>query len=594
MWDMINKINGKIKDKSCVIDHLKIENIKLYKGKEISNQFAKYFSNVGKNFALKTDTPIKPLKNYLNEIPSNSISMFFEPASVEEVSRTINNLKPKNSSGYDDISNKLLKILHPVITHPLTNIINMSLQEGIFPDDMKQADTIPLYKGKERYYTTNYRPISLLLTLSKVLEKIVYKRTVSFLDRNNIIYNSQYGFREKHSCTDAVMELCTEILKARENSQSTISVFLDLSKAFDTLDPKILLSKLEIYGIRGTVLDWFESYLTKRRLRVKCEVASENKTQFSELYNVEFGTPQGSCLGPLLFLLFTNDLYLNIDHCNAILFADDTTVYKSHRNIRYLKWCVEQDLTVIADWFKANRLTLNLEKTVYIFFGNGKCNSKPILEIDKIALEPVECTKFLGMWVDENLNWNTHINRLINKIKRNMHLLKTPKNLFNEETLKLIYHAHIQSHIDYGLVLWGTMTTKDNLNRIQSIQNKCIEIISRNKNVEDSFKKLKIAKINELIKLQEIKIGYRLLNKLLPNKISQQLQCDSNHKSLIKAHSYNTRRKNIPNLPQVTRMNYINSYLYQSIKQFMLLPLNLQNMPSISTFIANYKRIYWT
>ena len=280
MWDMINKINGKIKDKSCVIDHLKIENIKLHKGKEISNQFAKYFSNVGKNFALKTDTPIKSLKNYLNEIPSNSISMFFEPASVEEVSRTINNLKPKNSSGYDDISNKLLKILHPVITHPLTNIINMSLQEGIFPNDMKQTDTLPLYKGKERYYTTNYRPISLLLTLSKVLEKIVYKRTVSFLDRNNIIYNSQYGFREKHSCTDVVMELCTEILKARENNQNIISVFLDLSKAFDTLDPKILLSKLEIYGIRGTVLDWFESYLTKRRLRVKCEVASEIKHNF--------------------------------------------------------------------------------------------------------------------------------------------------------------------------------------------------------------------------------------------------------------------------------------------------------------------------
>ena len=153
-------------------------------------------------------------------------------------------------------------------------------------------------------------------------------------------------------------------------------------------------------------------------MRVKCEVASENKTQFSELYNVEFGTPQGSCLGPLLFLLFTNDLYLNIDHCSPILFADDTTVYKSHRNLRYLKWCIEQDLIVIADWFKAKRLTLNLEKTVYMFFGNGKCKSKPSLEIDKIALEPVECTKFLGMWVDENLNWNTHINinKLINSL----------------------------------------------------------------------------------------------------------------------------------------------------------------------------------
>ena len=175
-----------------------------------------------------------------------------------------------------------------------------------------------------------------------------------------------------------------------------------------------------------------------------------------------------------------------------------------------------------------------------------------------------------------------------------MHLLKMPRNLFDEKTLKLIYHAYIQVTLTMALVLWGSMTTKDNLNRMQLIQNKCIEIIRRNKNIEDNFKKLKIAKINELIKLQEITIGYRLLNKLLPNKISQQLQCDSNQKSPIKVHSYNTRRKSIPNLPKVTRMNYINSYLYQSIKQFMLLPLNLKNMPSISTFTTKYKHNYWT
>ena len=347
--------------------------------------------------------------------------MFFEPASVEEVSNLINALKPKNSSGYDDISNRLLKELHPVIIEPLTDIINRSLHQGTFPDDMKQSDTIPLYKAKERYYTTNYRPISLLLTMSKILEKIVYKRTVKFLNCNNIICNSQYGFREKHSCTDAVMELTTEILKAKEHNLKTASVFLDLSKAFDTLDPKILLQKLEIYGIRGTVLNWFESYLTNRQLRVKCEVAKDHKTQYSSLYDVEFGTPEGSCLGPLLFLLFTNDLYLNIDQCSTILFADDTTVYKSHRNTRYLKWCIEQDLMSISDWFKANRLTLNLEKTVYMFFGNNQEKLKPNLEINGITLKPVAYTEFSGMWVDENLNWNTHISKLIVKIKRNMH-----------------------------------------------------------------------------------------------------------------------------------------------------------------------------
>ena len=166
-----------------------------------------------------------------------------------------------------------------------------------------------------------------------------------------------------------------------------------------------------------------------------------------------------------------------------------------------------------------------------MFFGTNPVKAKPILEIDNITLKPVESTKFLGIWLDQNLNWNIHVNKLITRIKRNMHLLRTPKHLFSEKTLRLIYHAHIQSHIDYGLILWGSMTTQDNLSRIQSVQNKCVEIISKNKNTELNYKNLKIFKIKELIKLQEIKVGYRLINKLLPNKISQQLQSDSKKKA---------------------------------------------------------------
>ena len=226
-----------------------------------------------------------------------------------------------------------------------------------------------------------------------------------------------------------------------------------MSKAFDTLDPAILLAKMDNYGIRGTVQNWFASYLTNRQLRVKCQVESEPNYQYSDLYDVEFGTPQGSCLGPLLFLLFTNDLYQNIHHSNAILFADDTTLYKSHRNVRYLKWCVEEDLKTISDWFKANKLTLNLDKTAYIYFGNSRNESKPDLDIDSTTLKPAATAKFLGLWLDEDLNWNTHVTKLINKLKRNLHLLQVPKNLFNEQALKTIYHAHIQSHINYGLLI---------------------------------------------------------------------------------------------------------------------------------------------
>ena len=171
MWELINKINGKSNDKTCIIDKLTIDNIKYTQGREIANNFAKYFSTIGKELANKTMPSQTPLQNYLRKLHRNAKTMYFKPASVEEVSQLISGLKPKASSGYDNISNKLLKQLHPVIIVPLTEIINCSLNEGCFLDSMKVADTIPLYKTKERDNTSNYRPISLLLTLSKILEK---------------------------------------------------------------------------------------------------------------------------------------------------------------------------------------------------------------------------------------------------------------------------------------------------------------------------------------------------------------------------------------------------------------------------------------
>ena len=171
MWELINRINGKSNDKTSIIGHLTVENIKYTQGKDIANNFAKYFSTVGKDFANKTMPPETPLQNYQNKIDRNPKTMYFKPASVDEVSKLISELKPKTSSGYDNISNKLLKQLRPVIIEPLTEIINRSLSEGCFPESMKIADTIPLYKAKERDNTRNYRPISLLLTLSKILEK---------------------------------------------------------------------------------------------------------------------------------------------------------------------------------------------------------------------------------------------------------------------------------------------------------------------------------------------------------------------------------------------------------------------------------------
>ena len=196
---------------------------------------------------------------------------------------------------------------------------------------MKYAEVFPLHKGKEKYLSTNYRPISLLITISKILEKVVYVRTYNFLNNTGQIYESQYGFRAKHSCEHAIQELVGKILKGHEKNKHTLAVFLDLSKAFDTISHTVLFEKLDQYGIRGNCLDWFKSYLSNRKMRVKC-ITSEGQ-EYSDFLEIEYGTPQGSVLSPLIFLVFNNDLHLHLNYSNCILFADDTTIYSTHKDL---------------------------------------------------------------------------------------------------------------------------------------------------------------------------------------------------------------------------------------------------------------------
>ena len=250
----------------------------------------------------------------------------------------IDSLPNKTSSGHDNISNVLLKKIKENVSGPLALILNESMLDGKFPDIMKITDVIPLHKSKSKQETNNYRPISLLVTLSKALEKVIYHRTYKFPDKNGQIFKSQYGFRSQHSCELAVSELLSEIIKTNENGKHTIAVYLDLSKAFDTIDHKLLLTKLERYGIRGVALQWFESYLKNHQMRAKC--ITPDGISYSQPYAIEYGTPQGSCLGPLLFLIFTNDLHLHLQYCKCILFADDTTIYLSHKKLNYCEWCI--------------------------------------------------------------------------------------------------------------------------------------------------------------------------------------------------------------------------------------------------------------
>ena len=255
LWQIINKISGNEQDKSNVIDCIKIQNVKNYIPKQIANEFSGHYASVGKNYANKILSPQRNIESFLCKIRGNNKSIFLEPTNRIEISKLIKQLPNKKSSGHDEINNIMLKEISDQICEPLAVIFNELMQNGVFLSTMKLGEITPLYKSKSKDEVENYRPISLLITISKVLEKIIYRQVYSFLTYTDQLYQSQYGFRKNHACDHAVRELLSEIIKNLQLNNYTACILLDLLKAFDTLQHRIIFSKLERYGIRGNYLE---------------------------------------------------------------------------------------------------------------------------------------------------------------------------------------------------------------------------------------------------------------------------------------------------------------------------------------------------
>ena len=481
---------------------------------------------------------------------------------------------------------------------PLSIIFNKSFEESHFPSCMKRAEVVPLYKGKEHTLKTNYRPISLLLTLSKLLEKAMYQRTYDFLDSTNQFYDGQFGFRSKHSCEHAVENLVSDIVKSSANGIATTAVYIDLSKAFDTLSHPILLTKLSRYGVRGQCLKWYESYLHNRKIQVKC-CTGPCDSVLSDQFDIEFGAPQGSCLGPLLFSIFTNDIHKNLMYVKCILFADDTTLYLSHRNLNYLSWCIEQDLQILSDWFRANLLTLNEQKSVSMTFklnsttGGNRikgCNIK----VNGIALLDVTHARFLRIWIDSRLTWGNYLNKLLLQLKRNIHMLRTGRHSLSIHAKKVIYYSHVYSHLMYGLILWGNMLKQSDLVKLQKIQNKCLKLITGEEASPTNYHKHKMLRINEIIKFTNGKHSHRVQHSHLPTRILECSHFDERNNSLEKKHDNNTRHKSSLNLPSSTNSLYRRSFLYRSTSDYQSIPMSVKNIENELLFTKAYKKFLLT
>ena len=565
-WVNINKLISKSSMKE--IKQIMVNGNKINDKQKIANEFNNFFANIGAKLASSIDTSNKkPYKHYLTK---NILTSFnFELYELEDTEKLIKSLKTKVSFGSDGISVKLLKAITPGIILPITFILNQSLITGIFPDALKIAKVIPLYKKEDRQLMDNYRPVSLLNAMSKIFERAAYNQLYKYFQDNDLFYKHQYGFRNQHSTELASIELIDQIFNDLDKKNNPIVVYMDLSKAFDTLDHKILISKLQFYGIHGIALEWFQNYLSNRQQYV------ELNGYKSPHLPLTTGVPQGSILGPLLFLIYMNDIPSSSDVFKFLLFADDTSL-KTFMNTKLPNFSIEEKSNVINreiqqvyDWLAVNKLSLNVKKTKFMIFFTSQQNINrfiPTLSIGGKLIERVKNFNFLGLTINENMSWKPHTDKIANKTSKYVGVLNRLKRYLPGYILKTIYVSLIQSNLNYSLMAWGF-----NCGRLKRIQKKAIRIVCGSKYLGHTtplMKNIEILRLEDMLKLNMLKWYHRYINKKLPLYF-----LDYNIKSQGDIHDHNTRGREhflqpVPRLYRARRClrNYIPTLLNETPK----------------------------
>ena len=418
-----------------------------------------YFANIGANLASEIETQLDntiDFSQYMG-VPANT-RLQFKCITETETLKAIDNLENKNSSDrHDGISNKLLKLTKKELSKSLTLIINQMITTGIFPDSFKKSKITPLFKKGDQSLLLNYRPISLLPTISKVFERILFDQMYTYFNTNSLLAEQQYGFRKNHSTEYAAIKLVDHVSKEMESGKIPCALYIDLSKAFDTLSFDIIIGKLRHYGVADVELRLLISYLTNRKQYV---VYNNHESDITE---IKAGVPQGSILGPLFFSILINDLINISSKLRFLMYADDTTIYFNLENFtqQNLNKEINCEIEKINTWLKVNRLSLNLQKTKLMIFHRKQKHIQNInIVINGMHIERVESFNFLGITLTETLCWDNHVNLVKMEISKVIGILYRLKNVFPGETLKTLYTSLIASYLNYGLLLWGVKSQK--------------------------------------------------------------------------------------------------------------------------------------
>ena len=522
-WNFIKKILNKNKSDEHKIT-LKNENVLISNQKAVATQFNNFFTNVGSDLANQLPPPLTNYTQYLDSSEIQPIFTFYE-IDAHDIVPIIKQMDTKKAIGHDNIPARAIKENILVIAPILVFLINFIIRSSCFPDCLKVARVKPVFKKGDKFSKNNYRPISILSAISKIVGKVLSLQIYNFLDDFDILTSKQFGFRKGKNTTLNINELMEQLYKNFDSKLATQGIFIDFSKAFDTINHEIIVHKLSFNGFKSCASQLVKSYLSNRKQFV--QIGGE----VSSMQNISIGVPQGSILGPLLFLIYINDLLKAAPSLNYILYADDTNIFSSDPTL------LKQEISKVESWCVSNRLILNYTKTFQIVFKSPKKQidlSNFQINMSSQILEIKNETKFLGVILDENITFKQHIKELCRKLNLILIMMRAIRPYFDQKTMIDLYYSFFYPHMLYGIEFWGHASDTD-LKRVLTIQKATVRVILNKKpreHVTSFFKILKIMPVKMLFKFCTLK----LLLKTFSNEFLM---------SLKPKHSYNTRNDDL-------------------------------------------------
>lgn len=576
VFNVLNSLCGKSKKQSDKIEYIKNTEGRVISGEqEIVEQFNTHFSTIGQNLAQHIPTPQNQFQE--EETPN---TIYLEPTYIVEIYNIVQSLKNNCAPGEDNITKNDIVLLFDSVGDIIVNLINTTLSSGIFPDELKIAKITPIFKKGSHTELGNYRPISVLTTFSKIVEKVIKSRTIAFVEKYFKFDKYQYGFQKKSNTLGATTDLVEHITEELDKNKYVLCVFIDLQKAFDTVDINILLEKLNKMGIRGVANNLMRTYSKNRK---HYTVLGEHKSKIAEL-NV--GVAQGSVLGPVQYLLYVHSLqYLGL-RAKYYKFADDTVLVFSASDTKNLEKLVNDDLKLYYSWLCKNKLSININKSVYMTI---KQKNKPKCEINvylnNVKLIEVSEYKYLGLVLTNRLTWEPHIQNVMKKIAPMVGAIRRCTELLNDNSRNLLYNSFILPHLRYLIPCWGN-APQYLMDKVQRTQNKAIKTIFKFEYLtptEEIYDRTRLLDIKKLKTFEQVKLIYNVKNK--------QIKTNLEIETVRSYHTYPVRCANHLRNANVRTTKAQNSPLYQCIETFNKIPRLILEVKTVKELCHNLKTL---